>query len=137
MEDSITFNYKTAKVFFQSYWTSSNNTKKSSNIGYSFGSPLIVVDVNNTIKLSPFRVNFTDVSGNCFNSATTRFESLMHLQFGYDSVHTCIGTTSNFLTSLTNNINKIASLGSIQLNDTSNFVNVNVTTSSQPGIAIL
>ena len=39
VDDTLTFSYSTARIAFQSYWVLSGNTKRSSNVGYAFGSP--------------------------------------------------------------------------------------------------
>ena len=88
------------------------------------------------MRISPIRVNFSDVSGNCLIG--TAFETPLQLKFGYDSVYTCIGTSSNFLANLTSTFNRISRLGSVQSSDTTSFATVTQTTSSNSnGVSIL
>ena len=113
-------------------------SNKTLNVGYAFGSPLVIVDSNSVLKVSPIRVFFADATGSCvLSNSAAPTESLLDLRFGHDSVHSCIGdSTSNFLDKLTSYINRISKLGYPPSNDAINFASV-TNRSSSSGDTIL
>lgn len=136
VENITSFKYATTQLTFATSWTFSNNIKRSANVGYAFGSPLLVVNANNTMRSSPLLVSFSDSAGNCTVDSTV-YETPMELRFGHDSVHTCIGGSSYFITNLLNTVKWISKLGYALSSDSSSFASVNSAPNTNDGVSIL
>lgn len=125
----------------QSYsvrWVYANSSRLAGNVGYGWGSPLIVLDSGSNLQTSPLWVSFyAGADGSCRSSSTGTYQTQLQLRFGHDLVLTCLGSSSSWIQGLGQSLSRIARLGSTQPLKQDDYVEVANSTTSSPSSAVL